>query len=213
MGDDLKYKYVIWDWNGTLLDDVSASLASVNDMLKERNMAPIDINEYKEYIDVPIIGFYEKVFDLENEDYDEILKQYNSGYLYHLKDCNIAEGAKKLLENFKNEGTLQIIVSSSNNNQLKMNVEKYGLTEYFDAILGSENYLAESKIQRAIDYINNHGEGKALVIGDLVHDYEMALELGADCILTRKGHEKPERLDNCKCRVVENLSETGDIYD
>ncbi len=46
----MKYKYVIWDWNGTLLDDVGAALASVNDMLALRGKEPIDLVRYRECI-------------------------------------------------------------------------------------------------------------------------------------------------------------------
>ena len=72
---NLKYKYIVWDWNGTLLDDISASLASVNDMLIKRNMDIIDIVRYKECIGVPIICFYEQVFDLEKEEYEDLLRE------------------------------------------------------------------------------------------------------------------------------------------
>ena len=73
----LKYKYIIWDWNGTLLNDIGASLASVNDMLAARGREPIDIVYYKECISVPIIGFYEKVFDMEKEDLEQFYPEFD----------------------------------------------------------------------------------------------------------------------------------------
>lgn len=79
----MKYTHIIWDWNGTLLDDIGASLASVNDMLAMRGKPPIDADYYRECIGVPIIKFYEKVFELEKEDYSLIIKQYNEGYVRH----------------------------------------------------------------------------------------------------------------------------------
>ncbi len=112
----LKYKYIIWDWNGTLLNDIGASLASVNDMLAMRGREPIDIDYYKECIGVPIIRFYEKVFDMENEDYNKIIKQYNEGYLYHLKDIGLTDGAAEALEYFRKNG---FDISFSENPELK----------------------------------------------------------------------------------------------
>ena len=35
-----KYEYVIWDFNGTILDDVEASMSSVNKLLVERGLSP-----------------------------------------------------------------------------------------------------------------------------------------------------------------------------
>lgn len=79
------YSLIIWDFNGTLLDDVGAALGSVNDMLARRSKKPITLDEYREYIDVPIRHFYEQVLDLENEDYDLILNEFQQGYEAHVK--------------------------------------------------------------------------------------------------------------------------------
>ena len=209
----MKYGTIIWDWNGTLLNDVGAAMASVNDMLVSRGMKTIDIVRYKECISVPIIGFYEKVFDLEKEDYNEILRQYNEGYLRHLGECGLSDGVREALEYFRNENCIQIIVSSSNNAQLTENVEKYGIAEYFDAVLGAENYLAESKIGRAEKFLKEHGKGRVLVIGDLEHDAEMAEALGADCVLLTTGHEKPERLADSGAEVIDTLLRLPSLFE
>ncbi len=203
----MNYKYILWDWNGTLLDDVTACLNSVNEMLDSRGLERIDIVRYREVIGVPIIKFYEKVFDLEKYDYTEIIKDFNEGYIRHLDEAHISDGAVELLEYFKELGCRQIIVSSSNNELLRKSTEKYGVADYFDAILGSDDFFAGSKIERALTYIKKHGAGKALAIGDLEHDYELARETGADSILLASGHDKRERLENTGAKVVDSLRE------
>ena len=170
-----------------MLDDISASLASVNDMLERRKIPPIDIVRYRECISVPIKGFYEKVFDLEKEDYPAVLREYNEGYLYHLKDCGLSEGAEELLGLFEKAGAKQIIVSSSNNEQLAANVKKYGIWEFFDAVLGAADYMATSKIERAVAYLDN--------------------KIGADCILLSSGHEHRERLYSSETKIIDSLTE------
>ena len=202
---NLDYTHVIWDWNGTLLNDIGASLASVNDMREMRGMEPISIDFYKECICVPIKGFYEKTFDMDKEDYSIIIKQYNNGYLHHLEGCGLTDGAREALEYFRIRGAKQIIVSSSNNDQLLMNAEKYGVKDYFDAILGAGDYFAGSKIERAADYLRINGAEKVLVIGDLLHDAEMAKELGADCVLLTSGHEHPDRLEFADVPLIDDL--------
>ena len=205
----MKYTHIIWDWNGTLLNDISASLSSVNDMLKMRKKAPIDIDFYKECIGVPIIKFYERVFELEKEDYSIIIKQYNEGYLRHLESCGLTDGAVEAVEFFKNRGARQAIVSSSNNEQLCKNIKKYKLDGCFEAVLGSADYYAGSKIDRARDYLEktNAQKGNVLVIGDLEHDAEMAAELGADCVLLRSGHEHISRLKKAQVPLIDDLHE------
>lgn len=204
----LKYTHIIWDWNGTLLNDIGASLASVNDMLAMRGMEPIGIDYYRECIGVPIIKFYEKVFDMEKEDYSVIIKQYNEGYLHHLKNCSLTENAVETIAYFAEKGIKQAIISSSNNAQLCMNAKKYGVYEYFEAVLGADDFYAGSKIERAAKYLENSGKNlKVLVVGDLEHDAEMAEKLGADCALITVGHENRSRLYAAKARVIDDLKE------
>lgn len=192
----MKYTHIIWDWNGTLLDDIGASLASVNDMLAARGEKPMDINRYKECIGTPIIRFYEQVFDLEKEDYSSILAEYNAGYMRHLADCGLTEGAEQAIADFAASGIRQAIVSSSNNAQLCENARKYGVYDCFEAVLGAADFKADSKIERARAYLARSGaeKGRVLVVGDLEHDAEMAAQIGADCVLLTSGHEHPERL-------------------
>lgn len=203
------YTHVIWDWNGTLLNDIGASLASVNDMLARRGMEEIDIHRYRECIGIPIKVFYEQVFELEKEDYPALLTEYNEGYMHHLKKCGLTKGAQAALEYFRINGIKQIIVSSSNNEQLQSNIISFGISEYFEEILGSSDYLAGSKIDRARAYLNaTSGEKRSLlVVGDLEHDAELAAEIGADCVLLSSGHEKPDRLKKAKVPIIGNLKE------
>ena len=206
----MKYNCVIWDWNGTLLDDVSASLRSVNDMLEKRGMPPIDIDRYRECIGVPIRHFYEQVFEIEKEDYTLLLKEYNEGYEYYVNlDCGIADGAVELLERIKQEGAKQIIVSSCEKNQLAAAVEKSGTAEYFDAVLGADDFFANSKIDRAKSYLKKNlpENAKLIAVGDLLHDYHLAQALGADCVLIKSGHEDTRRLLASGAFTAENVAD------
>ncbi len=205
----MKYTHIIWDWNGTLLDDIGASLASVNDMLEARGEAPMDINRYKECIGTPIIRFYEQVFDLEKEDYPSILAEYNAGYMRHLSDCGLTDGAEMAIEIFAAAGIRQAIVSSSNNAQLCENARKYGVYDRFEAVLGAADFNADSKIERARRYLEESGaqNGRVLVVGDLEHDAEMASEIGADCVLLTSGHEHPERLKKSGAVIFDKIQE------
>lgn len=207
----VKYSDIVWDWNGTLLNDVGAALASVNDMLGRRGCEPIGIERYRECIGVPIIRFYERVFDLTNEDYPSMLAEYNEGYLRHLEDCTLTEGTPQLLERLSQAGSRQIIVSSCEKNQLAAAVKKFGIERYFDAVIGADNFLAASKIDKAREWFaQNAGiTSRAIVIGDLVHDTELAQAIGADCILLSSGHESPLRLLESGVPVC---ADAGDIW-
>lgn len=203
----MKYKSVVWDWNGTLLDDAAASLGSVNEMLETRGKSAIGMDYYRECMDVPIIGFYERVFGYEVGDYSLLVARYNEGYLRRLADCGLTRGAREALENFSRKGIGQILVSSTNGERLGACVRRYGISEYFDAVLGADDDLAGSKIERTVDYIqkNNLESASLLVVGDLEHDAELAERLGADCALLTSGHECFSRLKATKAVLIDDL--------
>ena len=55
MEKPMKYQHVIWDWNGTLLDDAVATVKAVNSMLHNRKLGSITLKEYREHITYPVI--------------------------------------------------------------------------------------------------------------------------------------------------------------
>lgn len=209
----MKYDCVIWDWNGTLLDDVSASLRSVNDMLERRGMAPIDYPRYRACIGVPIRRFYEQVFDLSREDYAALLQEYNEGYVHYVNlDCGIAAGGRALLEQIQATGARQIIVSSCEKNQLEAAVKRYGVEQYFDAVLGADNFLADSKVERAVRYLADTYPGtlpRLIAVGDLVHDKDLARAVGADCVLIQSGHEDGARLRESGALLARDVADAA----
>ena len=71
----MKYTHIIWDFNGTVLDDVEAGIRSVNDMLAARGLPVItSVAQYRELFSFPVIDYYRRLgLDVEKEDYYTIL--------------------------------------------------------------------------------------------------------------------------------------------
>lgn len=203
----MKYKYIIWDWNGTIMDDVGIALDAVNDMLLQWNRPVISLEEYRNAMDTPIIHFYEQFFDLRETSFDWIAVRFNEYYAAHQESLFLQEGALEKLEFFRQKGCRQMVLSSSAGDMIQKFAEGYGVAAYFEVILGADNLLAESKIERAVRYFRqeqidlNH----AVLIGDTVHDFEVAQELGVDCVLLACGHQDRESLVACGCQVYENI--------
>ncbi len=76
----MRYKYVFWDWNGTLVNDVYAALASVNDILLRRGREPIDIERYYSLVATPITLFYIELFKPDKADLDALFPEFHAGY-------------------------------------------------------------------------------------------------------------------------------------
>lgn len=205
----MKYDYVFWDWNGTLIDDAFASMESVNLMLARRNRPPISIGEYREYVDIPIIKFYEKTFDMSREDMDSIAAEFNEGYSKCLLEEPLREGARETLRGIKDIGVNQCIFSSSANDIINRQLEAHGISRFFETVLGSGDYYVGSKLERTRSYIINRGidPKRVVFVGDMEHDREVALACGGDCVLITGGHRPEEALKSSGAKIINSLSE------
>lgn len=205
----MRYKHIFWDFNGTIIDDVHNALACVNDMLERKGMKPINLTEYYDYVETPIINFYYRILPPEDVDFSEISKEYHSDYARHLTETTLAAGAKEILENLKENGAHQYIITSNFIDETIDLTKKFGIHHLFDEILGADNTLAESKIERAKAFFDLKGisRNEAVFIGDTLHDLETANALGIDCILVAYGHQGRKLLEEHNAFTVENLQE------
>jgi len=77
----VKYKRVIWDWNGTLINDVCLVVEIMNKMLKKRNLPRIDSKIYREIFDFPVTKYYLTLgFDFSKELFEELTDEFISEY-------------------------------------------------------------------------------------------------------------------------------------
>lgn len=205
----MKYDCIAWDWNGTVLNDLDAAIGAVNMMLEARQKEPITFEQYYSYMDTPIIKFYEHILDLEKEKFSDISKEYNINYNMLLTGDEVSGETRECLEELKAKGANQIILSSFELNKLTELLKEYGVYGYFSAVLGAGDFHAGSKTERAVNYLKENGISpeKTVIIGDMLHDAEVADEVGCDCILVLGGHHSKEILLTAGYPVVNTIRE------
>ncbi len=203
------FPYVIWDWNGTLVDDADVALNSVNDMLQKRGMPLLDKSFYLKNCTTPIINFYRKIFDLSVVPFEDILKEFNEGYHVHIKKAGLMPGAAGILDAFKRQGVTQIVLSSSAQKELLTFAARFNVQRYFSEILGAQDYYSESKAQRAVSFMSDNyiDPNDVVVIGDTIHDFEIADAIKAECILISNGHQGKDELSRCGKIVLDDISD------
>lgn len=195
----MKYTHVIWDFNGTILDDLVPSVESTNKMLKERGIPEFkDIEEYRRVFNFPVKDYYEKIgFDFNKTPYDVLAKEWFELYTEGTKDPKLMPGVKKTCDKFKEAGIIQTVISACESNILKRQLKELGVYDYFDEILGLDNIHAGGKGEVAREWRKRNKGAKAVFIGDTVHDAEVAKIAEADCLLYLGGHHDKERLSAC----------------
>lgn len=207
---NMSFKHIVWDWNGTLLNDAEACTKSINLILEKRNLKTITVEDYRAQIQFPVIKMYENSgFDFSAESFDDLSEEYIENYLNLFDDIALHEDALDVLQGFKKQGLKQHIVSASGIDILRRQVELYNLNEFFTHILGQENNRGDSKVHLAhelLKYIDCNPKD-VLFIGDTPHDYEVASKAGFDCRLVSNGHSSKERLEETGALVYSNLNE------
>ena len=191
--------YILWDWNGTLLDDTEAALATLNEMITVRGGQPIGMEFYRDHFAFPVRPFYDKIgIVAHNEDeWNGIAHEYHEVYGRQPKKLNPL--AVTALEMAKEAGCRQSIVSALRQDLLEADMARNGVTKYFERICGSDNLDGASKLERARVLLRTlsdtvPSDTHFVLIGDALHDKEVADALGIDCILCAQGSHAAWRL-------------------
>ncbi|MEA1940101.1 MAG: HAD family hydrolase, partial [Candidatus Caldatribacteriota bacterium] len=185
------YKHIIWDWNGTLVDDVWLVVEIMNKMLKKRQLPGIDSKKYKEIFDFPVTKYYLKLgFDFSRESFKELTVEFISEYYRRFNECKLFDKTEEVLKKIRDMGISQSILSASKEDVLTEKIRYYGIEKYFCRIIGLENHYAESKIENGKKGIVelNLDPQEVLLIGDTTHDYDVSKQIGCDCLLIANGH-------------------------
>ena len=204
---------VLWDWNGTLLDDVDLCVDALNRLLAGFGYPQrYDHERYRAIFGFPIEEYYVRAgFDFTKHSFAELAEKYMEDYVPASAACPLADGAIDALEAFKAAGLRQVILSASNLDTLRCQTDERGVTGYFDRLLGLGDIYAKSKVEIGLAYLKENGfdPARAVMIGDSVHDYEVAQALGVRCVLQSGGHQPPEKLRETGAPVVKGLREAA----
>jgi phosphoglycolate phosphatase len=209
LGGKMNYSHVLWDFNGTIIDDVQAGINSTNVLLARREMPTISgLDEYHEVFGFPIIGYYEKLgFDFSKESFEDLAIEWVEQYLKFVENSPLHNGIVEKLTEIKAAGIFQSVLSATELKMLTKQLTDLGIVDLFDEIMGLDNIHAHSKIDIGNEWLNRTKPFDVLLIGDSLHDLEVADELGFDCVLIAKGHQSKNTLMSHDVIVIDDVCE------
>lgn len=204
-------KYILWDWNGTLLNDVEDSISCINEMLRKRDMKQLDYDSYREIFTFPVIDYYREIgFDFDIEPFSVLAVEFISIYREKSRKSPLHNDVLSVLNHMKTHNKKQLIVSAMEQNALEHQTHQHRINHFFERIVGLDNIHAKSKIDNARALIENEkmDTENCVVIGDTYHDFEVADQLGTNCILINNGHQNLKKYDfNDKVTIVNRISD------
>ena len=110
---DIKYFHIIWDWNGTLLDDAWLFVDVMNEILHKRNINPITLSKYREIFEFPVRNYYHTLgFNLDKESFGEIGSEFINIYKMRRFEANLHSQSLQLLHQIQILGINNYILSA-----------------------------------------------------------------------------------------------------
>lgn len=205
----VRIRQLLWDWNGTLLDDVDHCVSVVNSMLAKEGLPDLSRLDYRTHFDFPVVDYYRRVgFGTDPEEFARLSRCFVEAFNAGVGGCRVHVEAFDCVRAWSAAGGRQAILSASRQDHLERLVTQFGLLDYFEALGGIGDIYAAGKIGRGHEILEQLGWDPAttLLIGDTRHDFEVARALGVHCLLVASGHQSEERLRATGAEVVTELN-------
>jgi len=178
-----KPKFIIFDWDNTLVDSLELIRDSMQDTFAKFNLPPISKKEFTDHMRMCSKSFIEKYF--AKDSYDEVRKVFRDTYEQLAREkITLLPKAAEALEKIREENIKMAIVSNKSRILLSMELIKLGLEEYFSSVVGSGD-LEEDKpsplpVLKALKDIGAEPSYEVWFIGDTATD--MAAAHNSKCL-------------------------------
>ena len=211
--------HVIWDWNGTLFDDLHIVVAAVNASLRAID-APlhIDADGYRDHYQRPVRGFYDvmlgrKVTDAE---WDVINVRFHDTYLRLVPMAAPSTDARAAAAEVARRRRSQSILSMWTHELLVPTVVSHRLDMAMVAVRGSDAAQGERKealLRRHLTELPVNGESKVVMVGDTLDDAAAAAAAGIGAVLYNGGSHHRSDLEATGLPIADSLVEAVDLAD
>ena len=134
------YRDIFLDFNGTIINDLDLCIELLNDFLREQGKKELTEDEYKHVFKFPIKQYYmDAGIDFSIESYESLSKRFIKEYQPRSMKCGLFKGVIDTVKKLKEMGIHVYILSASEQNNLLEQTDTYGITKYFDKVLGINN--------------------------------------------------------------------------
>jgi phosphoglycolate phosphatase-like HAD superfamily hydrolase len=202
--------HLVWDWNGTLLDDLTLVVAATNVSLAQFGGPSITAEDHRRDFRRPITSYYEHVLGrpVSAAEFLQLDRVYHQAYREGLLDTRLAADAETAMRSWP--GT-QSLLSMWFHDELVPEITRRGLHELFGRVDGLRAGVVGGghKAGHLVEHLDALGVSPAgaVLIGDSADDAHAAAEVGAACVLYGGGFTHPDNLRGTGAPVARSLIE------
>jgi phosphoglycolate phosphatase len=202
----------VWDWNGTLINDTSLCVDILNKLLSIYDQPLISIEYYRNNFSFPVSAFYKRIsLPSSGKTFDDVSLFFISEYRLKWKECNLHQGVLQILKMIQQLGLRQSILSAGNQSDVELFVNHFKLDCFFNQVFGTNNIKAEGKIELGKKFITNSNlrPEEILLVGDTIHDLQVANAIGCSVLLFSRGHNSNTQLSGYSVQIINSLMEVA----
>ena len=214
-------RHLVWDWNGTLFDDLDIVVASVNVSLRGVGAPPIDVDRYRAVYQRPLHRFYETLLGrpVLAEEMAVIDRNFHDAYHALLDQARLTVDARTAVDLVAGRGQTQSVLSMWWHDRLVPAVRYFELDDYMLAVdghRGPPGASKESHLARHVEQLTRLFPGRVrrealTVIGDVTDDADAARTAGVACVLYDGGSQPRAALEATGAPVAATLMEAVEL--
>ncbi|MBY6204263.1 HAD family hydrolase [Halomonas denitrificans] len=197
---------VVFDWNGTLLNDIDYCLSITNAMLEEHALPQLTRSRYRDIFGFPVQDYYRRLgFDFTEHPFPDLAARWMRTYTAEVTSrADLFDQTEALIADLKNGGYRLVILTAAIESDVHDLLAHHGLDQAFDEVFGLDHCEASSKVERGRQMVEALGldTRSTLLIGDTDHDHEVGQDLGVPTLLLADGHQSYDRLRRLDCSVL-----------
>ncbi|MEU4712970.1 HAD hydrolase-like protein [Micromonospora purpureochromogenes] len=201
--------HLVWDWNGTLLNDLSLVVQATNVAFASAGGPSVTVDEHRVRFRRPIVDYYAEMLEraIDAEAFGALDRIFHDAYRAGLTSCALADDALAAIAAWPGS---QSLLSMWFHDELVPTVHTYGLTPHFARVDGLRATVGGGHkaewLEKHLAELGLAGESVVL-IGDSVDDAHAAESVGARCVLYTGGLSDPAALRATPHPVADTLTE------
>ena len=201
--------HVVWDWNGTLLDDLDVIIDALNVGIGHYGMPPIEPDEYRDHFTRPVRKFYDSLFGRRVSDMEwaDLNKTFHDEYYARVPDAELSVDSLDAMDRVQAMNWSQSLLSMSPEDKLLANVAQRGIDSRFTLIQGLQSETGGLKADHLARHIavGDHQPTQVVVIGDTPDDASAARHVGASVVMYDGGSHHLLDLHEARAPVAHTL--------
>ncbi|MGK0268269.1 MAG: phosphoglycolate phosphatase [Paraglaciecola sp.] len=208
----MKYKAIVFDWDGTLMDSIGKIVESMQTSAKHLGLPTPSFEQAKDVIGISLLPALKQLFNIQDE--KAALELFHT-YKEHFKDHTqiispLFSGTIPLLESLKQQGYILAVATGKGRQGLEHNWQHSDTKHFFSASRTADD--AQSKpspdmLQQLLSELNLTAD-QVLMVGDTTYDMAMAEAINMDRIGVSFGVHSADTLQkHTPLAVIDSLEE------